>query len=143
MTVGKLLSELVSSSSEGSRPVGGVPTLPTEAAGGGPIYPELEKRVGNVIVFYAQNQKPDLLKVVTDEMPAVRQQVLEWFPSQTSGGTMFLILSGGNGGGWAVNAYKPEEVGIISLDREGILSIFARTGAQSTWSTKRSRSAGG
>ena len=29
------------------------------------------------------------------------------------------------GGGWAVNAYLPKEVGIISLSRQGVLSIFA------------------
>ncbi len=37
---------------------------------------------------------------------------------------MYLILCAGSGGGWAVNAYRPKENGIISLDPFGILSIF-------------------
>ena len=37
---------------------------------------------------------------------------------------MYLILCAGSGGGWAVNAYRPKENGIISLDTHGILSIF-------------------
>jgi hypothetical protein len=38
---------------------------------------------------------------------------------------MHLILAAGGGGGWAVNAFRPRENGIISLDCFGILSIFA------------------
>lgn len=38
---------------------------------------------------------------------------------------MFLILAAGEGGGWAVNIYEPKEVGIISADPNGILSILA------------------
>jgi hypothetical protein len=38
---------------------------------------------------------------------------------------MHLILSAGGGGGWAVNAYLPKEVGIISLSKSGVLSVFA------------------
>lgn len=38
---------------------------------------------------------------------------------------MNIILSAGDGGGWAVNVYKPEEVGIVCLNKNGILSIFS------------------
>lgn len=38
---------------------------------------------------------------------------------------MYLILSAGDGGGWAVNAFKPKENGIISLSAQGLISIYA------------------
>ncbi len=123
--VGQFLVDVIRRAAEGKKPVGGTTRLPMEAAGGGPIYPEKELQVGDVLVMYARNQKPELVKTVVEDMPKVKAQVLDWFPSAQGGKTMNLILSAGGGGGWAVNAYKPEEVGIISLDKEGILSVFA------------------
>lgn len=121
----KVIAEAVKWAAAGLPPVGGSRRLPTEAAGGGPIYPELEQRVGSVVVYYAKNQHPELLKTITDDMPAAKRQIEEWQPSRPAEETMYLILSSGGGGGWAVNAYLPKEVGIISLNRLGILSIFA------------------
>ena len=109
----------------GSKPIKGTKRLPMAAGGGGGIFPELEKRVGSVVVYYARNQKAELLRTVTEEMPKVKTQIEAWLPSKPRGEAMYLILSAGGGGGWAVNAYEPREVGIISLDPEGILSIFA------------------
>ena len=106
-------------------PVGGSRNLPSEAWGGGPIYPELETEIGGVTVFYAKNQKEASVKVISEDMPDVKAQIEAWFPSAPPPGRMYLILSSGGGGGWAVNVYEPKEVGIISLDAEGILSVFA------------------
>ncbi|UCG49846.1 MAG: hypothetical protein JSU94_08685, partial [Phycisphaerales bacterium] len=109
----------------GSAPIGGSRRLPTEAAGGGPIYPELTRRIGNVVVYYARNQKKELLECIENDMPLVKSKVEAWLPSRAPDEPMNLILSAGGGGGWAVNAYLPKEVGIISLTPGGVLSVFA------------------
>ena len=95
-----------------------------EAAGGGPIYPELEQNVGGVIVYYARNQKEELLEAVRDDMPKAKRQLEAWLPSITPDEPMYLIISAGGGGGWAVNAYRPKETGVISLSPQGLLSVF-------------------
>ncbi len=118
-------AELMTWVAGGSLPAQGEARLPTEAAGGGPIYPELSRRIGNVIVYYARNQKPELLECITKDMPLVKSKVESWLPSVPPDEPMNLILSAGGGGGWAVNAYLPKEVGIISLTKEGVLSVFA------------------
>lgn len=109
----------------GSKPVGGPARLPMEAAGGGPIYPERHSRIGNIIVYYAKNQKEELLRCIREDMPMVQEKVEGWLPSKPAAEPMHLILSAGGGGGWAVNAYRPKEVGIISLTKQGVLSVFA------------------
>ena len=98
--------------------------LPREAAGGGPIYPELEQNVGGVIVYYARNQKAELLRAVQQDMPKAKQLVEAWLPSIVPDEPMYLIVSAGGGGGWAVNAYLPKETGVISLRPDGLLSVF-------------------
>lgn len=120
-----LLSELVMKVSKGKKPVGGEPRYPVSGGGGGGIYPELEKQFDDIVLFYAANQKPDLLAVVDNEIPKAKSLVESWIPSQPTLEPMYLILSSGGGGGWAVNAYRPKENGIISLSSQGILSIFA------------------
>lgn len=128
------LAEWVRWASAGKPPVGGTTRLPAAAGGGGGIYPEQEQRLGGVVVYYAKNQKQTLLDTVTNEMPGVKAQIEEWLPSgrpaedarpASARPEMYIILSAGGGGGWAVNAYEPKEAGIISLDAEGVLSIFA------------------
>jgi len=120
--VGRWLRSL----SEGKRPVGGPANLPMEDPGvGGAVYPELEERVGGAVVFYAKNQTDAVLQCVRKEVPRVDRQVREWIPSPKPKDPMFLILAAGEGGGWAVNMYEPKEVGIISADSDGILSILA------------------
>ncbi|MCX7800532.1 MAG: hypothetical protein N2109_09345 [Fimbriimonadales bacterium] len=112
--------------SEGRKPIGGPPNLPNADVGvGGPIYPELEERVEGAVVFYAKNQTKRVLECVRRDVPRVDHQVRAWCPSPAPKDPMFLILAAGEGGGWAVNMYEPKEVGIISADPDGILSILA------------------
>ncbi|MEM4204881.1 MAG: cohesin domain-containing protein, partial [Candidatus Methanomethylicaceae archaeon] len=106
-------------------PVGGTRNLPMEAAGGGPIYPDQETDVGSITIFYAKNQKEYLINTVQRYMPEVKAKIESWLPSAPPKDRMYLILSSGGGGGWAVNVYEPKEVGIIMLDQEGVLSVFA------------------
>jgi hypothetical protein len=85
----------------------------------------MTKRIGNVIVYYAKNQKQELLDCIGEDMPLVKSKVESWLPSTAPDEPMNLVLSAGSGGGWAVNAYLPKEVGIISLSKSGVLSVFA------------------
>ena len=119
------IAEMIKWAAGGTPPAGGSTRLPREASGGGPIYPELTQRVGNVIVYYARNQKKELLECINRDMPRVKDKIEGWLPSIAPDEPMNLILSAGGGGGWAVNAYLPKEVGIISLTKAGVLSVFA------------------
>lgn len=118
------LVDAIKAAALGSAPVGGAGRLPRERAGGGPIYPELEMRVGNVVVYYAKNQKKELLDAVEKEMPLAKKKIEQWLPSLPPDEPMYLIVSAGGGGGWAVNAYLPKETGVISLTPNGLLSVF-------------------
>ena len=109
---------------ESSKPVGGEPRLPSPMWGGGGIYPELEENFSGIVFYYASNQKEVLLKTVTEDIPLAQKYIQERLPSKPTEEPMYLILCAGGGGGWAVNAYRPKENGIISLDPYGILSIF-------------------
>lgn len=120
----KLIEESVTWTAQGLPPAGGSLRLPKEAGGGGAIYPELEHHIGNVIMYYTKNQKKELLSVINEDMPKAKKMVEEWLPSKPLNDKMYLILSSGGGGGWAVNAYEPKEVGIISIDRIGVLAVF-------------------
>jgi hypothetical protein len=122
---GSFLHSLLGWVSANQSPVGGTRNLPSEAWGGGAIYPELEADIGNITILYAKNQKEPLLDAIRQYMPQVKEKIESWLPSKPLEDRMYLILSSGDGGGWAVNVYEPKEVGIISLDQEGILSIFA------------------
>ena len=84
----------------------------------------MEKWVGNVIVYYARNQKQELLDCVDRDMPKAKAQVEAWFPSISSGEPMYLIIGNGGGGGWAVNAYFPKEAGTLSMSPSSLLSVF-------------------
>lgn len=100
------------------------PRLPEPMWGGGGIYPELEDNFNNIVFYWAANQKEELLRTVTVDIPKAQHFVQERLPSEPTAEPMYLILCAGSGGGWAVNAYRPKENGIISLDPHGILSIF-------------------
>jgi len=121
----KFLTDTLKWAGGGAEPVGGTLRLPVEMGGGGPIYPSQEKRVGNIIFYYAKNQFESVLKIVNDDLPVVKKQVEEWLPSKPSGDHMNLIMASGGGGGWAVNAYLPKEAGIITQERRGIIGVFA------------------
>jgi len=118
---------------ENQTPVGGSRNLPSEAWGGGAIYPDQEIDIGGITVFYAKNQKKNLLEAVKQDMPEIKEKIEAWIPSAQTKDRMYLILSSGDGGGWAVNIYEPKEVGIISLEQEGIMSIFAHELAHTMW----------
>jgi len=77
----EIIPEAVEWAAAGSPPVGGTRRLPKEAAGGGPIYPELQQNVGGVIVYYAKNQKEELLRAVREDMPKAKRQIEAWLPS--------------------------------------------------------------
>ena len=100
------------------------PRYPEPMWGGGGIYPELEDNFNNIVFYWAANQKEELLKTVNIDVPKAQKFIQERLPSKPTAEHMYLILCAGNGGGWAVNAYRPKENGIISLDTHGILSIF-------------------
>ncbi|MCD6345805.1 MAG: hypothetical protein J7L96_00150 [Bacteroidales bacterium] len=100
------------------------PRLPEPMDGGGGIYPELEDNFNSIVFYWAANQKEELLKTVTVDIPKAQRFVQERLPSKPTAEPMYLILCAGSGGGWAVNAYRPKENGIISLNPLGILSIF-------------------
>ena len=117
--VGKTLEWLC----EKQEAVGG--HFPSRTGGGGDIYPELESIVDGLIVYYAANQKEDLLQTIREEFPKITKQIYDWYPSKPTDEPMYLLLCAGNGGGWAVNAFKPKENGVISLKTKGIISIYA------------------
>lgn len=108
---------------EKQKPVGGY--FPVRTGGGGDIYPELESVVDGIVVYYSANQKEDLLHTIREEFPKITRQIYSWYPSKPTREPMYLILCAGNGGGWAVNAFKPKENGVISLQSRGIISIYA------------------
>lgn len=123
----KVINELVANTLEWlcreQQPVGGF--FPARTGGGGDIYPEKEVNADGIVVYYAENQIIPLLNVITVEFPKITRQIYEWYPSKPTSEPMYLLLCAGNGGGWAVNAFKPKENGIISLNPDGIISIYA------------------
>ncbi len=121
----ELLNQAIAQVAKGKNPVGGEPRYPISRGGGGGIYPELEKHFNDIVVFYAANQKPELLSTLNEDIPKAKSLVEGWLPSLPTLEPMYLVLSSGGGGGWAVNAFKPKENGIISLSPRGIISIFA------------------
>lgn len=119
------LNQLLDWASAGQTPLKEEPRLPQPMGGGGAIYPELENSETEIVVYYAQNQKPELLETVTESYPLVTKKVQNWLPSPPTKEPMYLILAAGDGGGWAVNAFKPKENGIISDSAQGLISIYA------------------
>lgn len=120
----ELLDRILKSAAAGCEPVGGTRELPMEMSGGGPIYPELEAELGGVSVFYAANSLKHLVDVCRNDLPKVREQCEKWMPSTPTGDRMNLVVAGGDGGGWAINAYHPKEVGTITTSRAGLISIY-------------------
>ncbi|MEE4117316.1 MAG: hypothetical protein V2I37_14185, partial [Marinilabiliaceae bacterium] len=120
-----ILVEEINRVAAGKEPVGGEARYPVSGGGGGGIYPEIEKKFNDIVLFYAANQKDELIRTVDEDLPKAKELVEGWLPSKPTQEPMYLILSSGGGGGWAVNAFKPKENGIISLSPSGIISIFA------------------
>jgi len=121
---GDFLADLIKWAAAGSPAAGGEARLPAPMAGGGGIYPEQEARVQGIVVYYSKNQIPVLLKTVREDFPAITEQLYAWYPSEKPEEPMYLILGSSGGGGWAVNAYLPKEVGTITTRPNGLRSIF-------------------
>jgi hypothetical protein len=119
-----LLKDIVTWAAGGSAPVGGEARFSQAMGGGGGLYPELEERLKGVVVYYARNQKANLLNAVRKELPGIADKLYAWLPSPVPEEPMFIILAAGGGGGWAVNAFYPKETGVISLDEVGLFGIF-------------------
>ncbi|MBM3858408.1 MAG: hypothetical protein FJ395_02010 [Verrucomicrobia bacterium] len=120
-----VLKEIVTWAAGGSAPVGGEARFSQTQGGGGGIYPELEERLKGAVVYYARNQKANLLQAVRQELPKITDSLYAWLPSPVPQEPMVIILAAGGGGGWAVNAFYPKETGVISLDTVGLFGVFA------------------
>jgi len=121
----QIFKDAVLWAAQGKSPIGGDFNFYSMSGGGGSIYPELEKQLGRIVVYYAKNQTDELIKTVEEELPLITKKVFSWLPSPEPEEPMYIILSSGGGGGWAVNAFKPRENGLISLKPYGVISIFA------------------
>lgn len=120
------MAEIVTLAAGGRAPVGGTRSLPMADIGvGGPIYPELEERVGGAVMFYSRNQFPEVLEAIRRDSVEVDRMVRHWSPAPAPNDPMFIIMASGYGGGWAVNIYEPKEVGVIAPEPYEILSILA------------------
>ncbi len=108
------LADLVRWLSAGRPPAGGPARLPVE------FHPENQVRVGKAIVSYASNQRPDLIKCITDELPAVKKKLDEWIPSPPRQGSYPMLLCAGGGGGFAAG----DEVAVMALTPSALLSVF-------------------
>lgn len=123
---GRLLGETIRWASGGSAASGGDLRLPDTHGGAGGIYPEIEKRIGNIHILYSGNQPGEILQTIEEEYIAIRDRILGWLPSPLpEGEPLRIILGAGIGGGWAVNAFYPKENGIISYELAGLVGIFA------------------
>jgi hypothetical protein len=119
------LRETVTWVAAGRPPVNCEGRLPAAMSGGGGIYPEKELSLRGVVFYYAENQLEELLDSLRRDIPKVVDQLDTWIPSKPCKEPMYLVLSSGGGGGWAINAYGPRENGIISPNVKGCISIFA------------------
>ncbi|MFP4549140.1 MAG: hypothetical protein ACLFQM_13500 [Fidelibacterota bacterium] len=121
----KIFKDAVLWAAQGKDPINNEFNFYSMSGGGGAIYPELEKQLGRIVVYYTKNQTEELIQTVEEELPSVTEKIFGWLPSPEPEEPMYIILSSGGGGGWAVNAFKPRENGLISLDPFGVISIFA------------------
>ena len=116
------LREMVDWLAEGRDPVGGDWGLPHH--GGAGIFPELEADLGGVVVYYAGNQKPDVVECVTENVPAAADQLLAWLPTRTFAEPYVIVICAGGGGGWAIGA-RPKAAAVIDYRPISLLGVFA------------------
>lgn len=121
----KTLQEVMLWAAGGKKPVGGEARFSQTQGGGGGIYPECEEVLPGAVVYYAKNQKAQLLEAVRQELPKITKSLYAWLPSPVPEEPMFIIVAAGGGGGWAVNAFLPKETGVISLDAVGLFGVYA------------------
>ena len=124
---GELLSWMVLQATGGPKKRDDERRIPWEYGGiGGAFYPENEMQVGAVRVYYADNQLPDIIELAKTKFPEVMRLLQKMLPTPPNpGGTFYIILSAGAGGGWAENVYIPKLAGVISRNHNSILSILA------------------
>lgn len=116
-----LLTETITALAAGSEPVGGSGRLP--AAGGVGIFPELAKRAGNVIVYYAANQPANVRELIDRDLEPAAAQVVKWLPTVMADEPYAIVLCGGGGGGWAINP-RPKAAAVIEYQPLSILGVF-------------------
>jgi|GEM_PF-348715 len=118
----KDLRDLVAWLAGGKAPVGGECRLPS--VGGVGIFPELERNLGGVVVYYAGNQKPEVLECIEKHIPRAAEKVLGWLPTKVFDEPYTIVICAGGGGGWAINP-RPKAAAVIAYDPIGILGVFA------------------
>jgi hypothetical protein len=106
----------------GRAPVGGDYRIPE--IGGVGIYPELERNLGEIVVYYAANQKPDVVRCITENVPRAAEQIRAWFPTPLAAEPYNIVICAGGGGGWAINA-RPKAAAVIDYDPLSLLGVFA------------------
>jgi len=116
------LKEAVLWAAAGRAPVGGDWRMPH--LGGAGIFPDLEQNLGGVVVYYAANQKPDVLKCIEEHIPNAARQIREWLPTKRFDEPYNIVICAGGGGGWAINA-RPKAAAVIAYNPLSILGIFA------------------
>ena len=77
-----------------------------------------------MVTYYAPTVNHTLLECIKKEFFKINDTLLQWYPSRQTEEPMFLVLSAGSGGGWAVNSFFPKENGIISQDSASLISIY-------------------
>lgn len=92
-------------------------------AGGAGIFPELEQNLGGVVVYYSGNQGPEVLNCIRNQLPKAADQLLAWLPNKKFDEPYFIVICGGTGGGWAINA-RPKAAAVIEYRPLAILSVF-------------------
>ncbi|MBI5835410.1 MAG: hypothetical protein HZB16_24165 [Armatimonadetes bacterium] len=116
-----LLRETMAWLAAGKPPVGGDGKLP--GIGGVGIYPELEKRAGSVLVYYADNQPASVRQLIDRDLERGAKQVAAWFPTKFAAEPYVIVLCAGGGGGWAINP-RPKAAAVIEYEPLSILGVF-------------------
>ncbi len=123
-----LLSWLVEQAA-GAQPrrVGDERRAPWEHGGiGGAFYPEHALDMGGLTVYYADNQLEHIRAAAEDGFEDVRDILARLLPTPPNpGDDMYIVLAGGDGGGWAENVFVPKVAGTIATDLNAVKSILA------------------
>ena len=106
----------------GKAPVGGDYRM--AHMGGVGIFPDQEQNLGSVVVYYAGNQKPEVLNCIEENIPAAAKQIRAWLPTKRFAEPYHIVICAGGGGGWAING-RPKAAAVISYSPLGILGIYA------------------
>ncbi|MCC7491755.1 MAG: hypothetical protein IT204_05385 [Fimbriimonadaceae bacterium] len=116
-----LLRETVAWLAAGLPPVGGTARWP--ANGGVGIFPELEQSRGGIVVYYAANQKPEVVRCITENVPKAADALRAWLPTKEHAEPYTIVICAGGGGGWAINP-RPKSAAVIDYDPVSLLGVF-------------------